>query len=1565
MATDSVKVLDESNYDMDISNKLIENWITPKHINPLKQIDDDQLSSISDHNSKIKRLEIIEKRIDEKLKVLELKEKDLEEKLNMLTLKETSQTKFHTIDLKKEDNLKIKTSSGTQNRESRNNHLRTLNISSNGNHQLKDYDNKILYSTSPSINDDNNFQLYDETLRMGEKSTYLMELPRNNSTILRNGNKNAQSYHRNYSHSTPNFTNHENISKIPIDHQIQNCNNYRVVYKIDPFQGNESFESYLIRFEAMLSINMTPTSLYTATLILHLEGLPAEKVQAHYNIKSCYNDIVDLLLDQFRGYDKIESAKQELQSICYLRMENFIETARKIERLVDIAYIKDTNMDRLLRKRKYLADLIKSPYVANAVEYQSNGESYETTIWKARNMLDRETNNFSKSKIISSRREKCIHCNYSNHRSEECHKQFPQLKKNLKENKQKYFKETNAIAESNNLTAKESKNITTELPIINIQLNKSQKIKALLDTGSTQTLIPIVLAKELNITFDASKFITLQTLSSSKPIIVYKTKYPVNFKFDKQSLTKNVYVTDVNFKQKPYQCLIGWDLLQQLKVYGNFIKSIKSKNESNVLVKNAMSNENQEINILFKEFKDVFASSEFDLGQGSLVCNEIQLKTNSTFNKPIHYPIPEAYMAQFKHYIDELEKAKIIVKKDTTFLHPCIVLQKDHNRVRMISDMRSINNMVVPIYHAAPSFREIIGRLSSSKYFTKLDSPNAFFQISVPPESVKYLGIRTPFGNYCYNRMPQGFLNSSSEYQRLCEKMLTGVEGVINYIDDIVVFGGSSIQDHLLRVKKVLECFRNYGMKISFDKSTFCGTTIQYLGYIITSTGSAPAPSNIAKFMSRKQPTSKGELKSLLASSNYFRQHIMSYAQITLPLENALLEKYTRLKWTPEMTMSYEKLLSAMRENNFMRHPNFNKPFNLITDASKYSIGALVTQFGDDGKEYLISTYSKRFRPGKAEQSATWRELVGVVRSFKHYRTWFAGNLVNIKTDHGPLIGIFNHTDDSRYISQISQMSSFHFNISHLKGADNPADYISRFVEPPTSHSFTPPTQHTVETFHKPNLDITNHDSDSIATDSCLESSDNESSSTPLHLHETNAINSSTSQKRKRGRPKKVNSSPDSPPVKKRGRPVKNKPNFNNNSNDIIQIDAHNPTIPNSTLPSTESTLKRSRGRPSKSKPNTTDEIFDNHYVSLENFNNFSQQIESTSPDLNLQEILEVSHSNGHPGLEKMLELIQLRLPNIENLRGKIAKFLSKCLHCKLRNAAMKRIPPPEAIDQYDCPGQCYSMDIMGKIKPASDNGDCYIVSVIDNYSRSLTLFSLQKYDAESLIPALNKKVFMIRGYPKVIKTDNAPNFVCSKFKSFLKNLNIIFINSTPYHSRGNSQCERSFKTVSNIISKICQKIPTKWADTLEMVQFYINSTLSKSTGVSPFFLEHLREPNTLLDQMLKTYSVGLYDVSKNIFDIYSAAAIIREEVYQCMRETRLQENGKLPYKPVLSFQEGECFYIKQNNGESNKFGYKYSGPHSVVKDCGNFLVYKIGNVERTVHKQNVKKDYSKEPEDL
>jgi hypothetical protein len=73
-------------------------------------------------------------------------------------------------------------------------------------------------------------------------------------------------------------------------------------------------------------------------------------------------------------------------------------------------------------------------------------------------------------------------------------------------------------------------------------------------------------------------------------------------------------------------------------------------------------------------------------------------------------------------------------------------------------------------------------------------------------------------------------------------------------------------------------------------------------------------------------PKNADEVKRFVAFCNYYRKFIKNFAEITRPL-NVLTRKNTKFIWSSECQQVFENL----------QYPNFNKPFILTCDASKYS----------------------------------------------------------------------------------------------------------------------------------------------------------------------------------------------------------------------------------------------------------------------------------------------------------------------------------------------------------------------------------------------------------------------------------------------------------------------------------------------------------------------------------------------------------------------------------------------------------------------------------------------------
>ena len=97
-------------------------------------------------------------------------------------------------------------------------------------------------------------------------------------------------------------------------------------------------------------------------------------------------------------------------------------------------------------------------------------------------------------------------------------------------------------------------------------------------------------------------------------------------------------------------------------------------------------------------------------------------------------------------------------------------------------------------------------------------------------------------------------------------------------------------------------------------------------------------------------------------------------------------------------------------------------------------------------------------------------------------------------------------------------------------------------------------------------------------------------------------------------------------------------------------------------------------------------------------------------------------------------------------------------------------------------------------------DGQEYII-VVDYYSRFWEIERLRKTDSSVIVQKL-KAVFSLYGIPKVVRSDNGPQYSSKLFESFAQNWGFLHETSIPKYPQGNSLAERSIQTAKNILEK-------------------------------------------------------------------------------------------------------------------------------------------------------------------
>ena len=183
-------------------------------------------------------------------------------------------------------------------------------------------------------------------------------------------------------------------------------------------------------------------------------------------------------------------------------------------------------------------------------------------------------------------------------------------------------------------------------------------------------------------------------------------------------------------------------------------------------------------------------------------------------------------------------------------------------------------------------------------------------------------------------------------------------------------------------------------MKMS--KCSFCSTSVEYLGHIVTDGLLKADPSKIAAMTAWPVPKSVKQLRGFLGLTGYYRRFIVNYGLIAAPLTDLL--KTDAFTWSDGAGVSFEKLKVAMTAAPVLRLPDFDKPFCIETDASDTGIGAVLLQ-----DNHPIAFFSRKLGPRRRVASTYHKELYAIVEAVQKWRQYLLGREFIIRSDQKSL----------------------------------------------------------------------------------------------------------------------------------------------------------------------------------------------------------------------------------------------------------------------------------------------------------------------------------------------------------------------------------------------------------------------------------------------------------------------------------------------------------------------------------------------------------------------------------
>ncbi len=427
---------------------------------------------------------------------------------------------------------------------------------------------------------------------------------------------------------------------------------------------------------------------------------------------------------------------------------------------------------------------------------------------------------------------------------------------------------------------------------------------------------------------------------------------------------------------------------------------------------------------------------------------EHEIRTNS--DTPIRqraYRTPHALKDKVREEIENMLRLGIIEPTTSAYASPIVVVAKPGGDIRVTTDFRGLNKVCDSDPYSMPRTDEILDDVASAKFISTLDLTKGFYQVPLSPESQAKSAFVCSEGQFCYKVLPFGLQNSSSTFQRLMDKVLSGCEGYARaYIDDICI-KSNTWQEHLIHITEVLTRLKQANLTVKPVKCTFGQQEVCYLGHIIGNGKISPKLDKVQAINEWPIPITKKHVRAFLGLSGYYRKFIPNFSEIAHPL-TALTKKSmpNTVVWSEACNEAFVALKKCLANEPVLRAPDFDRKFILQTDASQFGIGAVLSQVDDYGDEHPTLYLSRKMLSREQNYSVAEKECLAIVWAIGKLQYYLFGHRFIVVTDHKSLQWLEKFkASNNRLMRWFLALQPFEYDVVYRKGSANGnADALSR-----------------------------------------------------------------------------------------------------------------------------------------------------------------------------------------------------------------------------------------------------------------------------------------------------------------------------------------------------------------------------------------------------------------------------------------------------------------------------------------------------------------------------------------
>jgi hypothetical protein len=226
--------------------------------------------------------------------------------------------------------------------------------------------------------------------------------------------------------------------------------------------------------------------------------------------------------------------------------------------------------------------------------------------------------------------------------------------------------------------------------------------------------------------------------------------------------------------------------------------------------------------------------------------------------------------------------------------------QKEEWKWRMWTNLTYLNKCSPKDDFSLSRIDKVVDSVAGYQMIALLDCFSGYHRIWLCKEDEEKMNFITPFGTYCYLRIPECLKNAGPTFCRMMNAILRDQihRNAFTYIDDIVV----ASKKKSTQIDNLAETFANmHGaqLKLNPEKCVFGMQREKVLGCLVSVKGIEAKPDKINVIVHMKPPQSKKEVEKLIGRIAALNRFMSKLAERSLPFFT-VLRGSDNFQWGPE-----------------------------------------------------------------------------------------------------------------------------------------------------------------------------------------------------------------------------------------------------------------------------------------------------------------------------------------------------------------------------------------------------------------------------------------------------------------------------------------------------------------------------------------------------------------------------------------------------------------------------------------------------------------------------------------